>query len=259
MNYGLNLAASGAMTSLHKMDVLSNNLANIGTVGFKADVAAIQQRDVVRIEDRLPFLPSNRLLETLGGGVFSAANRVNLEQGPASHTGNPLDLALEGEGFFVLRDEADGAREGLRLTRDGRFTMDASGRLVSATSGLPVMDISNRPITVAADSPVQILRDGTVTQLGGPVAKIQVMAVPGPDQLRKLGHSMFQPNAAQLKQSRPGAGTVLQNYVEGSAVDPVTAMTEIMRAQRSVEAGAGLIQTHDRIAERAINGLGRVA
>lgn len=259
MNYGLNLAASGAMTSLYRMDVLSNNLANISTPGFKADVPAIQQRDAERIEDRLPFLPSNRMLEALGGGVFAAANRVGFEQGAPNQTGNPLDLALQGDGFFVLQDESDRGREALRLTRDGRFTRDSGGRLVSSTSGLPVLDASNSPITVADTSPVQILRDGTVMQAGEEVARIQIMSVAAQESLVKVGRSMFKPTAAQLASAQPGSASVLQRYVEGSSVDPVLAMTEMMRAQRTVEANASMLQTHDRLSDRAINGLGRVA
>lgn len=259
MNYGLNLAASGAMTSLHRMDVLSNNLANMSTPGFKADVPVIQQRDAERIEDRLMSLPSNKLLESLGGGVFAAANRIAFEQGPPSQTGNPLDLALQGDGFFVLQDESDRSREALRLTRDGRFTRDSGGRLVSGASGLPLLDVQNRPITLAGDLPVQILRDGTVTQGGEEVAKIQVMGIAGQDRLAKAGRGLFKPTAAQLASAQPGTGTVLQKYIEGSSVDPVNAMTELMRAQRTVEANASLLQTHDRLSDRAINGLGKVA
>src|SRR5881396_1878551 len=118
MSYGLQISASGVMTSLFAQDVYANNLANIDTPGFKADIPSIMPRQAVRQEDGLPFLPSNKLLERLGGGVLLNPNRVDFTQGSFKDTGNPLDLAISGDGFFVVRDETDKQTERVRLTRD---------------------------------------------------------------------------------------------------------------------------------------------
>jgi flagellar basal-body rod protein FlgF len=258
MNYGLQLAASGALTSLYRMDVLANNLANLGTTGFKPDLPAVRQRDVARVEDGLGFLPSNTLLERLGGGVMSAPNRISFEQGPLSQTGDPLDAAIEGEGFFVMRDETAKGPESLRLTRDGRFTRDTQGRLVSATTGMPVLDTSGRAIPLASDAPVLLHGDGTLSQKGQAVAQLRIATITDKSRLGKLGHGTFTVPADALKGRQPPAGQVKQGFTEGAAVDPISVLTAINDAARSAEGAYGLIQGHDHLLDRAINGLGRI-
>lgn len=259
MNYGLQLAASGALTSLYRMDVLANNLANLGTVGFKPDLPGVRQRDTAKVEDGLGFLPSNKLLERLGGGVMSAPNRIQFGQGPLSQSANPLDTGIEGEGFFVMRDEASAGKDALRLSRDGRFTRDAQSRLVSATTGFPVLDLAGRPITLRSDATVEIHPSGAVKQGGETVAQIRLATPPDLSRLTKLGHGMFQTPAEDLAALRPATGRIQQNFVEGSAVDPVSALMAINDAAKSAEGNYAMIQGHDRLLDRAINGLGRVS
>lgn len=253
MNYGFQLAAHGAFTSLYRMDVLSNNLANMATPGFKADIPGVRQRATAKVEDRLT-IPSNRLLERLGGGVHSAPNYVKFEQGTLRMTDNPLDVGIRGDGFFALRDDA--ASE-IRLTRDGRFTMNESGRLVSATTGLPVLGEGDSPITLATDAQVLINADGTISQNGEVVGRIQVCQVPDTSRLLKYGDGMFSAPPDALASRRPGTGRVEQGHVEDSAVDPMAALLALTDASRSAESNYSLIQGHDRLIDRAINGLGR--
>jgi flagellar basal-body rod protein FlgF len=258
MNYGLQISASGALTAMYRMDVLANNLANIGTVGFKADSPVLRQRDAANIEDGL-HLPSNKMLERLGAGVMPVANRTSFEQGTLTTTENPLDLAIDGDGFFVLLDERAETSERLRLTRDGRFMRNGDGTLVAAASGRPVLDIANRPIVIEDASAILVGPDGTIRQNGVAVAQIQVASVPDRNRLGKVGHGMFRAPADALSALRPGAGTVKQGMVEGSSVDPIAAMMGVTNAGRDFEANIGMIAAQDRLMERAINGLGRVA
>ena len=257
MNYGLQLAASGALTSLYRMDVLSNNLANMGTVGFKPDMPGVLQRDTARVENGLGMASSNALLERLGGGVLSAPNRIRFDQGVPTPSGNPLDAAINGEGFFVVKDENAPAADSLRLTRDGRFTRDPQGRVVSATTGLPLLDISNRPIVLRSDAPIDIAPSGLIKQGGEPVARIQLSQPPDLSRLSKAGSCMFRmPAGATL---RPGSGSIQQHAIESSAVDPVTELMAITDASKAAEGNFALIQGHDRLLDRAINSLGRVS
>lgn len=108
MNYGLQISASGVLTSMYRQDVLANNLANMSTVGYKPDVPTTMLRDPARIEDDLGFMPSNDLIERLGAGVLSAPNRVSFAQGALETTNRPMDLAIEGDGFFVVRNDSGG-------------------------------------------------------------------------------------------------------------------------------------------------------
>lgn len=257
MNYGLHISASGMLTSLYRQDVASNNLANINTAGFKPDLAFAIQRDAARIEDGLGSLPSNRLLERLGAGAMLAPNRVSMEQGPLQTTGNPLDLAIQGEGFFVVRDESAGPDGPLRLTRDGRFTRDAGGRLVLAASGLPVVDEGGRPISIPDGPAVTVGSDGVIRQGDAPIAQLRLVRVTDPAAIAKHGHSLM---SAPEEAIAPGApGLVKQYAVEGAAIDPIKAMMSVASAARDAESNAGMIRQHDHLMDRAINVLGRVS
>jgi flagellar basal body rod protein FlgG len=257
MNYGLQLAASGALTGLHRMDVLSNNLANLSTTAFKPDIPGVRSRDAARIEEGLPRLPSNKMLEKLGGGVFAAPDHTSFEQGTLTRTGNPMDVAIEGPGFFVARDETDTVGDRLRLTRDGRFLRDAQGQLASATTGMPLLDVSNRPIVIASDAPITISPDGVIRQKGSVVAKLQVVEVSDNSRLTKVGRGSYLAPTDLMAGRHPASGSLQQETLEGSAVDPMGALMALTDASRAVDTAVNLMQGHDRLADRAINGLGR--
>jgi flagellar basal-body rod protein FlgF len=257
MNYSMQLSASGVLSNLYRMDVLANNLANATTTAFKPDLPMVRQRDAARVEDGLGLMPSNALLERLGGGVTPVANQISWEQGTLTSTGNPFDLAVEGEGLFVLRERSELGTDRLRLTRDGRFTRNDGGWLVSATNGLPALDVANRPIRIPGEGPIQVDADGTIRQNGVELARIQLARVDTTG-LSKLGHGMFQATSEALSSRRPASGIIRQNTLEGSGVDAIATMMALTDAGRAAETNFGLIQNADRIMDRAINGLGRV-
>ncbi len=258
MNYGLYISASGALTAMYRQDVHANNLANLDTVGFKPDHAATVQRLSAREEDGLAHLPSNALLERLGAGVLLAPNRIGFGQGPLDATGQPFDLALQGDGFFVLRTDGKN-QDSIRLTRDGRFTRDATGRLISATSGLPVLDVSNNTIRIPDGANPRIEADGSIFSGERFVARIQVMEVLDRGQLTKEGHSLFRPTSAALEARFAGSAAVRQGFLERSATDPFRAMMGTTGAGRDFETNMQMIAQHDRLMDRAINTLGKVA
>lgn len=258
MNYGLYLSASGMMTGLYRMDVAANNLANANTVGFKPDLAAVRQRDVARVEDGLT-LPSNGLLEKLGAGVLLAPNRVSTAQGSLQTTGNPLDLALEGNGYFVVRTAEGSGPEALRLSRDGRLALDPRGRLVQAASGRPVVDLTERPIFLDRGADILVEPDGTIRQGGEIAARLQIADIADPARLRKDGDNLLNAPPELIAKRQPGAARVTQRAVEQSAVDPVRAMLDVNRAERAVSAGGRMITIYDEILSRAIGTFAKVA
>ncbi|MBC7835634.1 MAG: flagellar hook-basal body protein [Phycisphaerales bacterium] len=258
MNYGLNLAASGVMTSMYRQDVLANNLANVETVAFKADLPFTRQRGAVRAEDGLGHLPSNEMLERLGGGVLLMPNRTNFEQGAVLQNGNDMNLAIEGEGFFVASSGQGSDSERYRLTRDGRLALDDRGRLVTAGEGLPVLDTNDRPITLDAGL-FTIERDGTVRQGGDVVAQLQLATVPDTATLQKAGGNLFKAPATTIASRRPATGSIVQGAVEQSTVDPIEAIMGITSATSNVQNNARMIQMLDELMGRAINTFGRVA
>lgn len=257
MNNGMQLSLSGVLTSLHRQDVATNNLANINTVGFKPQLAMTRQRDNVRAEDGVWSMPSDAMLERLGAGVLLEPSRTAFKQGPIMTTGQPFDVAIEGDGFLVVRDASDGAADRVRLSRDGRLTRNASGILVQASTGLPVLDAQNRQIRIP-DGSFAIDDQGVIRQGGDLIATLAFVDVANRDNLIRQGNGLYLADANDMAGRVNATGRLRQGAVEGSAVDEINALMDVTSAARDVTANLGMVQYQDRLLERAINGLGRV-
>jgi flagellar basal body rod protein FlgG len=259
VNYGLQISASGLLTSMYRQDVWSNNLANVGTAGFKADYPITRQRDAVRQEDDIFHMPSNQMLERLGGGLLLDRNRLDFSQGSLDKTDDPFHLAVQGEGFFMVRESGDSTSDRVRMTRDGRFLRNAQGMLVQATSGLPVLDEQNRPINISDEAPVKIQPDGTIVQKGERIARLAFVEFPNKDMLVKKGEGLFSADSVTMSSKREASGKIVQGAIEQSSVDEVKALLSMQSAARDVSGNAGMIQAHDRTMDRAINVFGRLS
>lgn len=257
VSYGLQISASGVAAAMYRQDVLANNLANMDTVGFKPDIPRVQTRQGVRSEDGVGHLPSNKLLERLGGGVKVTTNRINLGQGPLRITSNPLDIAIQGEGFFSLENPHVRSAQTATLTRDGRFTMNASGDLVSVTNGWKVLDESGRPITLMRGIRADISGDGAIRQNGKVIARVGVAKVDTPGVLEKLGSSSLTAPATTVKQIPVEQRSLRQAALEQSGVDETRTLIDMTTASRNIDAHVATMQAHDKMMERAINSLGR--
>lgn len=252
MNNGLWISATGMATALYRMDVHANNLANVETPGFKPDSPTFRFRAAARQEQNSPFLPSNKLLEALGSGVWLNGNRTSTTQGPIQSNSEPLSVAIKGSGFLMIEDT-----RGPRLTRDGCFTLDESGFLVQASTGRRVLDTAERPIQLTAAVTPSISATGEISQNGEVVGRLGLVQVADPSRLRKRGDNAFDPSAAGPR--RAAQGEIVQFAVEGSAVDPVRAMLDIGRAERGVSSASRMIQYHDELMNRTISTFGKVA
>jgi len=267
MNYGLYLSASGALASMHRQDVMANNLANLNTVGFKPDEVIMRARLPERLEagplSALDGAPADAqlLLEQLGGGQFIAPSAVNLRPGPLQETGNDLDLAIEGDGFLLVNASPNAADPaGLRLTRDGRLSLNDRGELVMAATGHRVLDASDRPITLERGVPVNIDARGVVSQRGASKATLAFVGVRDPAALRKHGDNLFQIDGDLAPARRLAAsGAIRQHHLEQSAVDPILALNSMINASKAVQANITMMQYHDNILGQIINTYGRVA
>ncbi len=260
MNYGLYLSAAGALTSMHRLDVTANNLANVNTLGFKPDVVTTRARLPERLENPGHPDAARHMLEQLGGGLFVEETSVQLPQGSFVTTDDDLDLAIEGKGFFVVADpHAGSTNRQLSLTRDGRLTLDRNGLLVNAGSGQAMLDTANQPIRLTGTGKVTILRSGEVLQDGRRVATIKLIE-PGPHtKLIKSGENLFQFSASDLQSARPASGAILQGAIENSAVDPVMELNKLILASKAVQSNLKMMQYHDQLMGQAINTFGRVA
>ncbi len=255
MNYGLYLAASGASSAMARQNVYSNNLANASTVGFKPDFIGTRFREAVRQEDNLMWLDSNAMLEKLGGGVLPTATMISLTQGPLRETGDPLDVAIQGEGFLMVTYQGEPA-----LTRDGRLSVSHEGHLVRATDGAEVLDDGGSPITVDRAIPIEITNDGEVMQAGATVGELALVTVPDATQMTKGSDGTFMFNdqvnvqdAAQTVNSE-----LKQGMVEDSAVNAIGALNAITGASRAAQGNMRMIAAMWEVMGLAVNRLGRV-
>lgn len=258
MNYGLYLSASGVLTSMHRQDVIANNLANASTVGFKRDLAAFSQRLSESAKPDVAPELSKDLLDRLGGTVLLAASQVDTRDGGLRDTGNSLDLALTGPGFFHVQATDAAGQTADRLTRDGRLTLADNGELVTTVGRHRLLDTAGRPITLDRTLPVQVDQRGGVRQGGSLVAELRLAKIDDPSGMRHTGNGLYAV-AGEVNQLDQADGRVLQGWLEDANVDPVREMVSMIEASRAISHNSTLIRYHDSVMERAVNVLGRVA
>ncbi len=251
-------AASGMNAQTLNMDVISNNLANINTVGFKKSRTEFQ--DLIYQTLREPGARSSITTEIptgiqVGLGVKPVAvNRV-FSQGNFKHTGGALDMVIEGDGFFQVA-MPDGT---IAFTRDGTFSKDSTGRVVT-NDGYPLEPSLTIPpdtisITVGNDGTITILRPGEneATELG----TLQLVKFVNPAGLKSLGKNLFMNTASsgdpiQGTPGLEGLGTIAQGYQEMSNVDIVEELVGMIIAQRAYETCSKAIQAADGILRNAL-------
>ena len=250
MLYGFYLSATGVITSSYKQDVIANNLANSESVGFKRDVATFQARLTEAQHRGRPGL-SNRMLENLGGGILCAPTLVDTRQGELEPTSNPMDVAIEGHGYFAVKDKGES-----RLTRNGQFTVDRKGNLVlSNGEGQAVLDPKGKPIQLLPNIPAVIGSDGTITQGGVVSGRVGVFDVKDRSQLVKRGGTLLAHTGQTLI---PAAGSLRSEFVERANVDPATELAALMDTQRQLEANANMIRYQDQTLGRLVNEVGKI-
>jgi len=241
-----------------KMDVIANNMANVNTAGYKKDTVIFEAFPEIltkRINDTASSLnPSGRIgsMELSGdvGEVFTY-----YRQGQLIRTDNTFDLAIRDSGtaFFTLQslDENGNARE--YYTRDGQFSLNSGGRLVSS-EGYGVMG-ENGPVLLKGDS-FSVMEDGTIIQDGEAVDRLLIKDFANPGTLRKIGSNLAAATAETVEKDFDG--TVEQGFYEQSNVDIVREMVDMITVMRAYEANQKMIQAHDSTLERAVNEVGNI-
>jgi len=249
MIYGLYLSATGVLACSHRQDVIANNLANSETVGFKRDLVIQQHRltEAARTHSR----QTDPLLEPLGGATGVLPTYTDYSPGEVEDTGNPLDLAIQGQGFFAVQKNGR-----IMLTRDGRFMVGRNGALVTA-GGAEVLDGRLRPIRTGSASPLSVSQDGTITQDGQSIGRIGVFEQPPRAMLRKTGASLIE-YAGNAERLRPAASTIRSGALERSNADPIVELAAMMEAQRQLEANVNMIRYQDQTLGRLVNDVGRI-
>lgn len=256
-------AATGMQAMEFKLDVIANNLANNNTTAFKRDRANFE--DLLYRQHRLPgsLDADGNITSTgvdVGLGVRVSSTQADFDQGAFQNTGNELDIAIEGDGFF----EVTGPAGTPLYTRAGNLGINANNQLVigSATLGYLV----NPPVTIPTEATGVVIAptgevsysqagQDTYTQAG----TLTLASFINPDGLLKMGDNLFQAtdasgtaNAGQTPGS-PGVGFIQQGFLEASNVEPTTELIELINTQRSFELNSQMIRAGDEIMELVAN------
>jgi flagellar basal-body rod protein FlgG len=241
---GLHIAASGMLAQQARHETIANNLANADTTGYKADQVVFRtalDTAIWRYRDSPKSAPTPQI------GILSFGAKVDevvtdLRPGPIAPTGRPLDVAVEGEGFFVVNTP-----QGERYTRDGAFRQSADGTLVTA-DGMPVLGM--RGVIRGTGVPLTIAPNGDVLANGQVVDRLRMVQVRNAS---KEGANRFTGNAQPLQQYSLQVGAL-----EHSNVSVVQAMVDMIVAMRAYEAAHRAVLAHDETLQRAVNDVGKV-
>ena len=247
------IAKTGMDAQQTQLDVISNNLANVGTTGFKHSRAAFEDL----LYQNLRQSGANSTQETqlptgllVGTGVSTVATETMFDQGNLQQTSNQFDLAINGQGFFQVQ-MPDGTTE---YTRDGSFQVNANGQLVTA-AGFPVTPAITIPtgaqsVTIGQDGTVTVTLQGkTAPQTVGTLQLANFINPPG---LQAHGQNLFQETASSGTPTvntpgTNGVGTVQQGYLETSNVNVVSELVNMIQTQRAYEMNSKSIQTADQM------------
>lgn len=259
-------AVAGMRSQMTFMDVVANNIANVSTTGFKASRVRFADMLYQTISagsaagDTLGSINPNQI----GLGVRVAGIDNSMTQGALRATGNPLDIAIEGEGFFALDDGAGN----ILYTRDGAFGLDAQGRLVNPGNGMFVQAVGGGEITIdvkqyasfsiGADGRIiGTLADGSGTE---EIAQIGLTTFSNPAGLLKAGDNLWKPSAAsgEATEGAPndpanGSGALRSGVLEGSNVDLAQEFTNMIQAQRGFQATSRVVSASDELLQDLVN------
>jgi flagellar basal-body rod protein FlgG len=241
---------SGALMQEARLDVLANNAANVNTIGFKED-------KVFRIPDSSRPIwetPDGKPLKgmTLNTEVaIPVASYINMEQGRLIETHNALDVSIDGKGLFVVQ----AAGKNL-YTRKGSFTLNQDGTLVTQ-DGFPVMG-QGGPITINGQE-VEITQDGTIIVDGQEMDKLNLVEFPDSVRMLKAGNDCFEPADPNVQPTPAQSASVLQGYVEGSNVDPIRVMTEMIDVLRGYESYQKAMLSMNDIVSKTVNEVGKIS
>lgn len=252
MYTGLYAAVSGSLAQEKRLTLLTNNLANANTVGFKADRPVFEVEPLPTVSYVTPasattpesIIPLNPLQGRDSVQTQLRTVVTDFAQGNVQPTGNPLDLALEGRGFFAVQTP-----DGVAYTRQGTLSLNAEGTLVTH-SGLPVLGESG-PIRITGGPP-EIRPSGQVVVNGTEVGRLRLVDFAQTSSLSKQGDVLFRPTDPNTPTTAATA-VVRQGAIETANTEPVRLLVSVLETSRAYEAYQKVMQAFNDIAGRAVN------
>ena len=244
MDNTLYVGLSRQMVLRRELDIVANNIANADTTGFKVEsllekTTPSEPAFTLQAPRPVKFVGEDGVLRDFG-------------QGGLRRTDAPLDVAIEGQGFFQVTTPS-----GPQFTRDGRFRLDDTGRLVTQ-GGLPVADDGGGEITLdPLLGPLTIAEDGTLTQGTTPVGKLGVVSFATLSTLEKVGDNLYRNTSNQQPQPSTEA-KVRQGMLEGSNVQPILEITRMIEVSRAYEQITKIMDSQSELSKSAVQRMGRV-
>lgn len=218
---------------MREMQIVANNIANAATTGFRQQ-GLIFSEHVQRID-------GDASLSMAVGNV----RQTSMAQGALTQTDGTFDLAIEGDGFFLISTPL-----GERLTRAGNFSADASGNLVTP-DGYPLLDLGGAPVFAPPDAiELRIAPDGTISADSRPIGQVGLYQPIDPLSLRREGGVMFRADSGTEPTSN---SRILQGFLESSNVDPISQIARMIEVQRAYEMGQNFLQSEDERIRNALN------
>ncbi|MEW6006637.1 MAG: flagellar basal-body rod protein FlgF [bacterium] len=256
MERGIYFSAMGMNSLWGNIETIANNLANVETSGYKRDEMVFEEFGsfkINRLYDEIIETPIGTsdpapYVGELPKGVGIADIATIHTQGAIKETENPLDLAINGDGFFAVKTP-----NGEMYTRNGAFTLDKDGFLATL-SGNRVLSILNTPIQIQ-DANFTVTSDGTIMVGSEEIAKLKLVDFENKNNLNKIGDTLFKTD--QMPQN--AFSEVKQGFLEASNCEPVLEMVRMIEVQRLYEANQKVALTYDELLSRSINDLGRLA
>jgi flagellar basal-body rod protein FlgF len=233
MDAAMYKALSGAVVQMRRLEVTAQDLANVNTSGYKGQRLSFSEV----LANRLP--PDERP----GGLVAIAGQHTNLGQGEIQGTGNPFNLALEGDGFFVVQ-----TTRGARYTRNGAFTLKADGTLITPQGDALLGAGGPMRITGAK---MDVAGDGTVTSADGEVGKLRIVRFADPRRVAKEGTNLFVTAPGNVQEASDPR--VLQGSLEQSNVSPIDGMVSLIALNRQFEASQRAMTLMDSVTQKMLS------
>ncbi len=264
MSKGIFTAVSGAMAQSAKLDTIANNLANVNTPGFKRDQQVFKEYLTAYEKEpatiTVPRVPASieSFYDAQGGDksyVDVAGTYTNFEQGSLRVTGNKFDLAIEGDGLFEVATP-----QGIRYTRAGDFTVNNEGTLVTK-QGFPVLKDGGEGAPAEGrmikfdlnQSDVSISPEGLIKSGNQDLGRLALTKFGNKDVLRKVGSNMYMLKENLEPQREPANAKISQGMLEGSNVNIVREMTDMIQATRVFESTQKAISAYDQMNGKAVN------
>lgn len=243
MENALLIGLSRQMAMERNMAIIANNLANMNTTGYKSESMLFD-------EYVMPVASEDSPDKSLSFVQDMGLNR-NLADGKLDPTGNPFDVAISGDGYFRVQTDS-----GVRYTRNGHFSLDAEGRLVDV-SGNPVLDDNGSVITFRPDEEnITIARDGTISTDQGQRGKLGLVSFDNERLLKAAGGTLYTTDQTEVPVEKPH---LVQGALEGSNVNAILQMTNMIDVTRSYASAQKLVDRADEMRREAITQLGQAA